>query len=218
MRAHRRDRPPSPRPRRGMLGLERGEFRARFFRHGFGDVRIRPDRDEHRLAVLREGDVARPMPAPAGQRRHDDFGLRRRGQIAAAVGVSDDLAGCRDINISRVRPRRIERDAEGAVGSGGEDVGLRRRTIARGAQNAYASGAALRDEDIAVGRDAHNAGFLETAGEKFDMKARGRLRGGPVRSRRHARGIRGWLARERRRHVLRREFAANSRRMGAQSP
>ena len=112
------------------------------------------------------------MAAAGGQRRHDDFGRPRRLGLAAAIGEAHDAVGLGDIDVTRVRPRRIEGDAERAVEPVGEDGGARRlgRAVG-GAEHGDAAGAALGDEDVAVRRDAHDARLLEAGGEQADGEA-----------------------------------------------
>src|SRR5438034_809571 len=79
------------------------------------DVRVRAHRHIHFLPIEREGDIARPM-APASQASASgkveyDY-LPRTARLEVTVLISEPHHGTsvRNVDVTRIRPRRIERD------------------------------------------------------------------------------------------------------------
>ncbi len=137
------------------------------------------------------------------------FGFHR----AIVIRIADDLVRCRDVDILRIG-RRLKCDAVGPVQVLGEDFGLGRRAARFAcAEHEHASGATLRQEDIAVRRDAQRARLLEPACEHLHREAlrhfryRALLRIDDLRAPRHrAFGVR---AHHRRWQIGRPDVAAN---------
>ena len=144
------------------------------------DVRPRADRDEEGLAVLREFEVARPVAAAAdplvaaGDVLDDRLGAPAGLGVAVLVGEADDRVGVADVDVLRLRPRRIERDPERAAQAGGEDLVDLGLAVAVGvAQDVDAVGAALGDEEVAVGGADDDAGLARAGGELGDLETLG---------------------------------------------
>ena len=118
----------------------------------------RADRDEHRLAVRREDDVARPVAA-AGAAAWARWSrpAPRAFRSPLLVGEADHRVGVRHIDPLRVRAGRVEGDAERAVRAlrrrSRSSAGLAAPSAARSTR--ILPGIALGDEDVAVRRDAH---------------------------------------------------------------
>ena len=110
------------------VGVEREDVGPALLRVVVADVRPRADRDEERLAVGREFQVARPVAAAAdalvaaGDVLDDRLGGPGGLGVAVLVGEADDRVGVADVNVIRLRPGRIEGDPERALQSGGEDL------------------------------------------------------------------------------------------------
>ena len=88
-------------------------------------IRARADGDEHLLAVTREHDVARPMAAAVGSAVSPlgrVFTMISAGPRAfkspLRIGKAHDGIGVADVNVLRIRTRRIEGDSEGPMQAG----------------------------------------------------------------------------------------------------
>ena len=162
------------------------------------DVRPRADRDEQRLAVGRELEVARPVAAAAdalvaaGDVLDDRLGLARGLRVAVLVGEADDRVGVADVDVLRLGPGRVEGDPERPVQAGGEDLVDLGLAVAVGvAEDADAVGAALGDEQVAVRGADDDAGLCQPGGELRHLEALGRLGPGPFGPRDDAREVLG---------------------------
>ena len=135
------------------------------------DVRGRADGEEHLRAVGGEDEAAGGMAA--GRDVGDDgLGGALRLHVAVRVGVADDAPLARHIDPFRLRPRRVEGDAEGIVEVGGEDARRRRGLGALGGtEDADLVAGALGDEDVAVRRHHDGARAGEAFGEERDLEA-----------------------------------------------
>ena len=172
-------------------------------RQVFRVVAARPDRDVHPPPVGRKGDVAGPMePGLRAEVRHDGFGR------AARIGVAEDCVRRADIDVARVRSRRMEGDAERAVQPVGEG-----RTLAV-AEAKDRAGAALGDKDVPVGRNANDARNIEAVGEQRHRKPRRyrRRRAGGLSN--YPRGLTRRRRGERRGEVRFGDLAPHARRVG----
>src|SRR6266851_7727277 len=76
-----------------------------------GGVAARADRYEHAGAIVRKDEIARPVPA-SRQTRDDRLGRAGRLQLSRTIGVADHVVGVRDIDVSRIWPRRPESDTK----------------------------------------------------------------------------------------------------------
>ena len=129
----------------------------------------RADGEEQALAVLGDRQVPRPVPL----RRNvadDHFGRTRRFDGSAAIRIANHLVRRRHIDVLGVG-RRLEDDAVRPVEIRGEDLGLRRRAARACAEHEHPAGPALRQEDVAVRRDAKRARLLESASEHLHREA-----------------------------------------------
>ena len=129
----------------------------------------RADGEEQALAIPGDREIARPVPL----RRNvadDHFGRTRRLGVSAAIRISDHLVRRRDIDVFGI-VGRLEDDAVGPVQFLGEDLGLRRRAAASARNTSTRPAAALRQEDVAVRRDAKGARLLESGGEHLHREA-----------------------------------------------
>ena len=186
-------------------------------RVGMPSATFEPEPTETNI-VLPSGEKAMSRvqwPRPAGS----DGTTTSAGPDAVRsplIGKAHDRVGLGDIDVARVRPRRIEGDAERAVEAGGEDVATSRlgRAVG-GAEDADAPGAALGDENVAVRRDAHDARLVETRGEQADGEARRRLRHGAGGPRDDPRRIGGRARAPGAGRSAAVNLAANARRVGA---
>ena len=159
-------------------------------------VGVRADRDQQRLAVGRECQVARPVPAAAqppaaGDAGRDDvLGLARGLQVAVVVEEADHRVGVGDIHILGVRPCRIEGDAERLTQALRVDRSrLHRARPVRSAQDFNAVCAALSHEQVAVGGGDDLARVVQVMGEQRDLEARRCLRDDPVGPGGHLRSV-----------------------------
>ena len=137
----------------------------RFSRLVVVDVRPRADRDVQGLAVGRELQVARPVPAAAdplvaaGDVLDDRLRLARAPSCRRSCRGSGPRVGVADVDVLRLRPERVEGDPERSVQAGGEDLVDLGLAVAVGvAEDADAVGAALGQEQVAVRRGAITRG------------------------------------------------------------
>src|SRR5579884_1819610 len=115
------------------------------------DVRVRANRDEHLLAIGREDDVARPVAAAAqvsAARQIGDLLLWPAClHVAILVREANDRIGVADVHPLRIRPGRIEVDAEWFAQSCGKHLrSLRLAILANAAEDLYVAGIALSQE------------------------------------------------------------------------
>ena len=108
--------------------------------------------------------------AAGWQMRNDRLGVAARGEVAIAIGETDDGIGIADIDPSRIGTGRIKCDAEWIGQSGRECRGQRGLCAAR-PDNPDAAGAALGHEDIAIRRGADDPRTAQARGKKVDFKA-----------------------------------------------
>ena len=107
--------------------------------------------------------VSRAKPGSSGD---DRLGLAGRLGVAVLVGEADDRVGVGDVDVRRVRARRVEGDAERLVEARGEDLGQLGLAVAVGvAEDLDPAGLALGDEDVAVGGGHDDAGVGQAGGE-----------------------------------------------------
>ena len=115
--------------------------------------------------------AAADLLVPAGDVLDDHLGVARGLRVAVLVGEADDRVGVADVDVLRLRPRRIERDPEGPRQAGGEDLVHLGLAVAVGvAEDADAVGAALGDEEVAVGGADDDAGLVQPGGELGDLE------------------------------------------------
>ncbi|CDX27565.1 hypothetical protein MPL3356_70065 [Mesorhizobium plurifarium] len=139
--------------------------------HILGDVGAGADRQIERLAVGREGDVARPVVA-GGDLGHDGFRLGGRFQVAVAIGEAHDAIAVGDIDPLRLVARRVEGDAVRPGQALGEDRFLRRlRAAFRQAIDADLVRPAVGDEEVAIRRHAHDAGIFDAGSDQLGGEA-----------------------------------------------
>src|SRR6516225_8312727 len=179
-----------------------------------GIVAARTHRDEHTGTIFGEDDVPSPMAAPR-QSGDDRLGGTGGLQIAGSIGKADDRVGIRDIDKSRVRSGRPERDAKRPIETVGEGVDLWRSRVARRAQHANAAGSALRDKNVASRCNPEQTRVIEPAGEELNGKARRRLRPRAARASHDAGVAVSARRRVRRWHVRRGNLASYPRRIAA---
>ena len=158
--------------------------------HVFAVVRSGPDGDEHLLAVAREGDIAGRMAAPAREIGDDDVRIAARGQVAAAIGKAQHSVGIGDVQPFRLASGRIEGQPERFIEprcEGLDPIGP--GCAFRSAQHPDAPGLRLRDENVAVRREANDPRRIELCRQAFDAKAPGNLRRRRWRPRHDSRAI-----------------------------
>ena len=136
--------------------LQRRDPARRRADHPVSNVRGRTDGDEEPLAVLRESDIPRPVPARR-QAWHDHLGGAARDVIASRIDKAHDAIRLGDIDVAGLRARRIEGHAIGPVQPARK--GDRRRPLAlrRRRQNADPARPAFRDEEITIRGGADHA-------------------------------------------------------------
>ena len=142
----------------------------------------------------------------------DDFGRTRGFGGAALVRVADHLVRRGHIHVLGIGGRN-ECDAIGPVEVLGKDFMFRRGACRAFPEHEHATRAALRQEDVAVRRDAERARLLEPAGEHFHGEAVRHFRQRALRRRDHLhrRGVRLFrLRRFWRRQVRRLDVALNA--------
>ncbi len=111
----------------------------------------------------------------AGKLGNDLLGLARCDQIAGLVGKADDGVGVADVDPLGIRSAGIEGDAEGKVEAVGEGRDRLRLAIrADAAQNPDLVAVRVRQEDVAVGRGAHQTRLAEALRIHLHLEAFGR--------------------------------------------
>ena len=185
------------------------------------DVRARADRDVESLAVGRELQVPRPVPAAAdalvaaGDVLDDRLGLARGLRVAVLVGETDHGVGVADVDVLRLWPDRVEGDPERSVQAGGEDLVDLGLAVAVGvAEDADAVGAALGQEQVAVRGADDDAGLGQPGGELRHLEAFGRLGPGPFGTTDDAGEVVGRRRVVGRGQVVDRDLPAHARRVG----
>ena len=102
--------------------------------------------------------------------------LRRSGadEIPDVIGKTHNRIHVADVHPLRIRPERIERDAERRVQAAGENLHLLWLAV-RGdaAENFDPARAGFREKDVSVGSDTHQAGIGQAGGEDLDLEALG---------------------------------------------
>ena len=203
------------------VGVEGQDHRAALLAIVVVDVRPRADRDVQGLAVGRELQVARPVPAAAdalvaaGDVLDDRLGLARGLRVAVLVGEADHGVGVADVDVFRLGPDRVEGDPERPVQAGGEDLVDLGLAVAVGvAEDADAVGAALGQEQVAVRGADDDAGLGQPGGELRHLEAFGRLGPGPFGTRGDAGEVLGRRRVVGRGQVVDRDLPAHARRVG----
>ena len=119
-------------------------------------IRSRANRDIQRLAIRRELEVPRPVPAApdalvaAGDVRDDRFRRARRLRVSVPIREADNRVGVPNVNKLRLGANGVKGNSERPE-AGGEDLIDLGRAITVGiAQHSNAIGPALSEEQIAI--------------------------------------------------------------------
>ena len=104
-------------------------------------------------------------------------GLPVSFQVAIVIRKAQHGVRVANVDVLRVRPRRIERDAVGLLQASGEDRDLLRLTVGGdAAKNLDVAIMTLSDEEVAVRRGENHAWLLHVGRVELDLEAGGRLR------------------------------------------
>ena len=152
----------------------------------FIDIRMRADANEHDLAVVREGDVARPVAATAEMSAAGKIGdvFRRAASFQVSADIREANHGIRvaDVNVLGI-VRGIKSDAEGLAETRGESGNLLRATVGiESAKDLDLSSLTVGEKDIAVGCGTDETRIFEAVSVKRDFESVGRLRQGSGRT------------------------------------